>query len=178
MDAYKKTMDELSAAAEQAKAIGQPTAAEEVARLNTLYGEMQEQVQAQQTKLEAAVALREAYYAAKAEMETCLKTCHEQLEAVSVLGVSVPTKLDRYKVRNAVPTFRWSFSTPEVLRGFKSIRAWLGLINEHSCSGVLGSHSEVFIQKPIPTKIIGEKVLSCLYQLLKCLYMTWRDHKF
>ena len=63
-----------------------------------MYHDMQDQVATLCQKLEAAVALREAYSTAKDDMETCLKVGHEQLEAVRVLGVSVPTKLERYRV--------------------------------------------------------------------------------
>jgi len=45
-----------------------------------------------------AVSLREQYHSHKGELESCLKQLGEQMTAVSVTGVTLPTKLDRYKV--------------------------------------------------------------------------------
>ncbi len=59
------------------------------------------QANQQKETLQAALALRQQYYTSKAELETCLKDCNDQLEAVNVIGVAVPTKLDRYKVGNS-----------------------------------------------------------------------------
>ncbi len=58
------------------------------------------QANQQKETLQAALALRQQYYTSKGELETCLKDCNDQLEAVNVIGVAVPTKLDRYKVGN------------------------------------------------------------------------------
>ena len=57
------------------------------------------QVGDQKSKISGALALRDHFYSSKAELETTLKQCEEQMQAVDVLGVSVPTKLDRYKVQ-------------------------------------------------------------------------------
>ena len=57
------------------------------------------QVADQKLKVEKAGKLRERFYNNKAELEMTLRQCEDQLKAVDVLGVSVPTKLDRYKVR-------------------------------------------------------------------------------
>ena len=53
----------------------------------------------QKQKVGKAVKLRDRFYGNKADLENKLKQCEEQLQAVDVVGVSVPTKLDRYKVR-------------------------------------------------------------------------------
>ena len=52
----------------------------------------------QAAKIAKALSLREQYYDHKGELESCIKRLDEQMTAVNVTGVTVPTKLDRYKV--------------------------------------------------------------------------------
>lgn len=82
---------------EQLKAQGLASPTDEMNRLNRQYEDITEHTAQQREKLKGAVTLREQYYTTRAELETCLRQCQEQTDAVDVLGVSVPTKLDRYK---------------------------------------------------------------------------------
>ena len=86
----QRTMEQL-----KAQGLGIPT--EEVNRINAQQEEITQTTGMQKDKLKIAKVLREQYFNNKAELETCLKQCQEQMDAVDVLGVSVPTKLDRYK---------------------------------------------------------------------------------
>ena len=52
----------------------------------------------QATKIAQALSLREQYHGHREELESCIKQLAEQMTAVNVTGVTVPTKLDRYKV--------------------------------------------------------------------------------
>ncbi len=90
-------MDELREKLEQLKAIGQTGAEEEAQKLESLHQDLQTQAKQLRETLQAALALREQYYRAKADMETCLKDCSDQLDAVNAVGVSISTKLERYK---------------------------------------------------------------------------------
>ena len=91
-------LTQLQQSNERLRALGQPGPSDEILRLAALYDDLKEQAGKTQDKLTQAVKLRETYYSHKGELETCLRQCEEQTEAVNVLGVTVPTKMDRYKV--------------------------------------------------------------------------------
>lgn len=85
---------------DQLKSLGQTGLVDDLHQLMDQYSDLKESAKNAKNKLEQAVSLREVYYAHKGELETCLKQCEEQVEAVNVIGVTVPTKLDRYKVNS------------------------------------------------------------------------------
>ena len=94
---FQPTINELLETLEQLRSIGQTGAEEEVRRLEMLFHDLQTQANQHKETLQAALVLRQQYYTAKGEMETCLKDCSDQLDAVNAVGIAVPTKLDRYK---------------------------------------------------------------------------------
>ncbi len=94
---FQPNIDKLLETLEQLKSIGQAGAEDEVKKLEAQFDDLQTQAKEHRDKLQAAVALREQYYTAKGELETSLKDCSDQLDAVNAVGVAVSTKLDRYK---------------------------------------------------------------------------------
>ena len=82
---------------EQLREIGQTSAQDEVRRLEMLYHDLQTQANQHKETFQAALVLRQQYYAGKGEVDSSLKDCNDQLDAVNAAGVAVPTKLDRYK---------------------------------------------------------------------------------
>lgn len=84
---------------DQLKALCQPGPSEELEALRTLHEDLKESANNTKNKLDQAIHLRELYYMHKGDLESCLSQCEQQMEAVNVIGVTVPTRLDRYKVR-------------------------------------------------------------------------------
>ena len=91
-------MKQLGQFGDEIQAAGQNTGLQEIERLQTLYEELRTQVAAQSTKLSYAVEVREQYHNTRGDLETCVRDCQDHLEAVSLPGVSIPAKLDKYKV--------------------------------------------------------------------------------
>ena len=117
---YQPKLTLLKQTCEQLRTLGQSASSEELLRLTAEYEELSQQVALQKTKLTQAVELREVYHGNRGEVETKLKQLEEQMDAVDVQGVPVPTKLDRYKV--------WLLSKP--LLSIKELRLkWLGLVS-------------------------------------------------
>ena len=83
---------------EQLNAMGHRSAKETVSNLNRQHGELVSLLKQQQNRLQQAVKLRRQYQATKAELDTCLRQCREQIEGVGVAGVTTETKLHRHEV--------------------------------------------------------------------------------
>ena len=98
LDNYEPAMKQLGQFGDEIQAAGQNTGLQEIERLQTLYEELRTQVAAQSTKLSYAVEVREQYHNTRGDLETCVRDCQDHLEAVSLPGVSIPAKLDKYKV--------------------------------------------------------------------------------
>lgn len=59
---------------------------------------LEDQVSQQHKKYAQAVVLREQYFTQLTELEAITKECENDVEAVGHPGVSMPARLDRYKV--------------------------------------------------------------------------------
>jgi chromosome segregation ATPase len=92
-------MTQVQQSCDQMKALGQTGPSEELQTLQTLHQDLKDSANNMRNKLDQAIHLREVYYTHKGELESCLSQCEQQMEAVNVIGVTVPTRIDRYKVR-------------------------------------------------------------------------------
>ena len=91
-------VDVMQHTVEQLQGLGQGGSTGDAQHVIQQHGELRQQVEQQRRRLEQAVNVRQQYYTNKADLETCLKVCKENMESVNGGGVPMAAKLDKYKV--------------------------------------------------------------------------------
>ena len=88
----------MNQAVENLRNNGQNSEAEEILRITTQFELLQDQVDQQAKKCQQGVLLRQQYQNQKAELESLLRDCEDEMNTVSELGLTIPVRIEKLEV--------------------------------------------------------------------------------
>lgn len=99
LEEYQPTMTELSSSLERLRSEGRSSDADAVLRLTEQYELLIDRVTEHRQHCQAAIALRQALYDHAQLMDDSLRELEDQSAAISELGIAMPDRVVKYKVR-------------------------------------------------------------------------------
>ena len=95
---YQPTIAELNSRVEPLRAEGQISQAEDILRLTSQYELLMDRVVGCRSSRQAALAVRQQHEAQLAEIQKVLEDGQKELESITDMGITVPERLQKYKV--------------------------------------------------------------------------------
>ena len=99
---YQPTIAELNSRVEPLRAEGQISQAEDILRLTSQYELLIDRVAGCRSSRQAALAVRQQHEGQLAKIQKALEDGRKELESVTDMGVTVPERLQKYKVNWAL----------------------------------------------------------------------------
>ncbi|KAK3091950.1 hypothetical protein FSP39_023939 [Pinctada imbricata] len=108
LSTYHPAITQLNQAVERLRGSGQNTEADEILRLTSQFELLQDQVDQQSKKCQQGLLLRQQYQDQRAELETLLRDCEDEINSVSELGLTIPVRIEKlealsHKLQEASP---------------------------------------------------------------------------